>query len=296
MASPGDLSGDGFRDLAVAASFCCCDVGCFFGCKRRPGRIYFFDGRTGERLGTFELASEAGDGLGKDMIAARDLDGNGYADVLATFNDSPGTTLVAIDGGTREEIYSMLDPYRSSCTYGGFGLEIAAAGDTNADDFPDFLASSACLTGSPWNRIDLVSGAPVGLRALGEPCGDESPRIGATGVPLAGRLYPLHVSRVGPGETAILLVDFPGSASQPPPARRSGSDCARLFPRLSYSTVTRAVRPGEGAATVEIKLPGSAAWIGVRLHAQWLVRGDSGWSASRVLEIEIQPPGRNRAG
>lgn len=296
LAGAGDLDGDGVGDLAVAAKDCCgefCDYG-------GPGRIYFFNGRNGAGLGVLDghsLGPFTVD-LGYELIAVGDLDGNGYGDVLASYTFGPTRTsltryLVAIDGGTRSEIYSFINPFGQVCVSWGFG--VSAAGDANGDDFPDFFASGSCF-GPPTNRIDLVSGAPKGVRVLGEPCGSLTetghPRIGATGVPLPGRVYRIHLSRVEPGAQAFLLL---GRLVEPRDLLRASvsanAGCTVLVRTMKvHFTEAVQVRPGEGVGTVHVSIPNDPALIGTKFYAQWLVEQGTGWEATRALQIEIQEP------
>jgi hypothetical protein len=104
--------------------------------------------------------------------------------------------------------------------------------------------------------IDLYSGAPPGVRVLGEACvfGDgEPPRIGATGRALVGRSFPIHLSRVAPGEEAFLLVrgeeSLLGRGHELAPA-----DCTLLrHPDAVFPARAQRVTQGRGVATVELR-------------------------------------------
>jgi hypothetical protein len=226
-----------------------------------------------------------------------DLDGNGRGDVLVQGQDFRGEpeqsmgTMFAIDGGTREVIYTFWNEGRERCGYG----EIGPAGDMDGDDFPDFYLSSFCSTGIIDDRVEVFSGAPVGVRTLANPCDPEAKRlrIGATGVPRIGTHYRFHLTGIAPGVEARLLV-----GTQPPRTldgfrvrRCPGVTPVQILPALS-----KPLRAGEGVASVTLPIPNRAELIGSKCYAQWVVRDGERPLRSRILELELQPtsPSRER--
>ncbi len=284
LVSPGDLNGDGVSDLVVAAPRDLVQSSSGFG----VGRLYFYDGPTGQLFAKVESAGYYFD-LGSVLLAAGDVNGNGFGDLLAfqrqDLPTSPARTYgLIIDGGTREVIYQM----------SGFGPFVGGGYDWNGNGFPDFG-----LYPYPTPLWTLYDGAPIGVTVLGRACtqkGSEPPRIGATGVAEIGATFPLHLSRVKPGETAVLVLGDPRAVLSERFA--SSRDCALgLLPMSLLRTPTQEVRPGEGAATVELAIPNDPTLVGTAFHAQWLVLdGPEGLrpkASTRILRVEIQPAGTN---
>jgi hypothetical protein len=189
----------------------------------------------------------------------------------------------ALDGNDRSIVFQIDKPPGFV-----FAQKLVGVGDWTGDDFPEFLA---CTTGF----IDLYSSVPPGVRVLGEACvfgGGEPPRIGATGRALLGRSFPIHLSRVAPGEEAFLLVrgEEPlfGRGHELVPA-----DCTLLrHPDAAFPAVAERVTQGRGVATVELPIPGDPALDGAVFLAQWLIPGDPARGTrartSRVLRVQIR--------
>ena len=287
----GDITGDGIPDFAVSAPECCnvfCDTS-------GGGRVSFFEGRRGRLIENFDAHAPPSYTnavrLGSKLLGVGDLDGNGFDDVLASFLSSDGGVInhhfVALDGSSRKPIYSIID---TTPTFTRLGALADVAGDVDGDGFPDFILSE-CTTGSTDDRMLLFSGAPRGVRTIfcSELRRNERPRIGVTGVPVRGERLPIHVSGVMPHRQAILAL---GSLKRPrfrPLARRSTCWLA-VEPSAIFAAQTREIRPGDGVATVEVRIPYRASILGELLYAQWIVEDQSGfWMATPILEIEIQP-------
>jgi hypothetical protein len=295
IASPGDLTGDGIPDLVVAAPTWgarhCVDVG--------QGRIRFYDGPTGTWLGDFDppqVPMAVFGSVAMDLTEVGDLNGNGFGDIacwfLAVWPNPSGSQrhIMAVDGGARDAIYVVAS--QPTCT--AYGDNIFPAGDENRDGFPEFTSSLAC--GSLGGRLDILSGAPIGVKAVGEPCVDKTaprPRIGASGVPKLGTTFTLYLSEITPRQRAVLVLGSSLSKRE----SRPGS-CGLLVQAQQFIPATpTAVRAGEGVARVDLALPNDATLIGTPFYAQWLVApssaraataGGQRWTTTRALAVHMQ--------
>ena len=192
MAAPGDVNGDGVVDLAATAGFEC---------------VKFFDGNNGALLG--EACDQHNQLLfGRVVESVGDVNANGFGDVLVyggnmeelppPYNRSGMGEAWLVDGGTREFLYRASYPRPlSSLRHITYAEAFTACGDWNADGQPDLAIAAP---GTPTSAgasgvIDIISGHPFGVRSLPEACARpaDGPRIGSSGVPVLGRLYPIHL-------------------------------------------------------------------------------------------------------
>jgi hypothetical protein len=268
LEAPGDLTGDGIVDLAVGAYRCCSD-------EEGPGRIYFHDGKTGAFL-RFVEGRFAASHLASRMDALGDLNGNGFADVLATMLRLGGYSSLAIDGSTGRVTYEY-----------DFGeADVAGGGhDWNEDGFPDFLVN---LPFPP--RVELRSGAPPGTQVLGQPCGSilgQAPRIGATGVPELGQDYALHLTDIPGDVPAMLHISVLGPTQSPIPGLRGCDFLSQASAR--FRVTTQKIAPGRGAATVVLPIPAKPALQGLHFFAQWTILDPRGLplALTRILRPTI---------
>lgn len=113
-----DLNGDGYSDIVVGAA------------SGSGGHVKAFDGRTG--LEMFSFIAFPGWG-GSITIAAGDIDGDGYADIIVGASGSAGDHLKAYSGFDGSLLRSFLAFPDSADTF------YLAAGDINGDGFADII-------------------------------------------------------------------------------------------------------------------------------------------------------------
>jgi hypothetical protein len=142
----GDVNGDGFADLIVGDG----------SCHVTGGRLYLFLG-TAQGLSTtpsqYRKEAYPCSGLGLRVAAPGDVNGDGYADVLAARQEDAESLLYVYFGepaGLRAEPwighlnYDDGDPFYTS--------SIAGLGDASGDGFADFAAGAWYYLNSTWDR------------------------------------------------------------------------------------------------------------------------------------------------
>lgn len=149
VAGVGDMNGDGYSDFAVGASSGNGFVNIIYGHK---------DGTT--QLSPLTIRGNTGEGLGADISALGDVNGDGYSDVMIAGENNTGRVVYGNNAGTINFNFGGNGQYELT---GGGGI-----GDFNGDGFDDFSVSLASDTET---RIYVVYGkdglpANIGLDYL----------------------------------------------------------------------------------------------------------------------------------
>ncbi|OGQ90158.1 MAG: hypothetical protein A2289_19860 [Deltaproteobacteria bacterium RIFOXYA12_FULL_58_15] len=132
VSTAGDLNGDGYSDLVVGAAAYAGSAG---------ATVLYFGNATG--LGEpIIIQGETGDTLGASVACAGDVNGDGFADVVAgspsTASSVPHITMIfGASDGFREDTQAATSSGNSE-----FGTNVAGAGDVNGDGFGDVLVSA----------------------------------------------------------------------------------------------------------------------------------------------------------
>jgi hypothetical protein len=161
VASAGDVNGDGFSDVIVAAFV---------------DRAYLYLGSPGGPSTTpaWSTSGLLFRGLYGPVVApAGDVNGDGYSDVLVT---SPGNATFATGAGAAYVFHGSPSglPSTPSWTdfgqwaYAAFGASAATAGDVNGDGYADIIVAAPYGPEAPAERgrVWVYLGSPAGVAAL----------------------------------------------------------------------------------------------------------------------------------
>ena len=235
LSESGDLNGDGFADLLVAAPQ--------WSALGEPGVVYVYSGGQGgisAAPGQTILAPTVSMGFGRYVVGGDDWNGDGLPDVAIGDLEQSGEQkrgVVRLYHGRRAVI--LLDP---SVTFGpddtqiAFGIAAAAAGDLDQDGYADLLATYFTSEGGAAAAV-FGSSSSLSLENSQTVTMSPSPEAtrGAFGLRIAGRMdlngddYP-DMAISAPGEAGehdmagAAYVYFGGEADWSLPTRLIGAE------------------------------------------------------------------------
>ncbi|HXV77871.1 MAG TPA: FG-GAP-like repeat-containing protein, partial [Candidatus Polarisedimenticolaceae bacterium] len=137
----GDVNGDGVVDLVTGAG------------EGAGSHVKVFDGRTGAELRSFFAYPGFTGGV---YVAAGDVDGDGYADIITGAGAGGGPHVKVFSGATGATLQSFF-AYTPSFT-GGVRV---AAGDVNGDGFADIVTGAGPGGGSHVKVFDGLTSAEI---------------------------------------------------------------------------------------------------------------------------------------
>ena len=140
VSGAGDVNEDGYDDVAVGAYME--DPG---SSPINAGRVYVFDGQTGNLLHTLASPNEEAAGyFGRSVSGVGDVDGDGPDDiVVGAYGEDPGSSpdfagrAYLFHGQSGRLIRALSSPNEEP--NGGFGYSVSGVRDTNGDGFSEVL-------------------------------------------------------------------------------------------------------------------------------------------------------------
>jgi len=141
-AAVGDLNSDGAQEFAISAP------------NENPspppnnyGRVYIFDGATGNRIGILSPTPKPDHGrMGHSVAGLGDTNGDGIPDILAgapmeDLNDTASAGAVYLfSGADYSQLFRLQSP--GACSNGQFGIDVAGLGDMTGDNLSDFVVGA----------------------------------------------------------------------------------------------------------------------------------------------------------
>jgi len=137
----GDVNGDGYADVVAGSG------------TGRRGQVKVFSGADGSVLrDTFVFSAAFTGGV---RVAAGDVNGDGFADLIVAKGEGEASTVTVLSGGD-------LSVLRTFSPYGGFGGGVfVGAGDVTGDGFADVITGAGAGGGPHVQVFDGVSGTVV---------------------------------------------------------------------------------------------------------------------------------------
>ncbi len=129
----GDVDGDGVADFVTSAPTSRAN-------GENSGRIYVYSTKSGKLL--WKADGQAGDQLGTGLEAARDVNGDGIPDVVAS---AAGGGYVKIYSGRDGRVLQLL---KAENIKDDFGRHVEGVGDVNRDGYADIIVGAPGNNGS----------------------------------------------------------------------------------------------------------------------------------------------------
>jgi len=160
LADGGDLNGDGFRDLVVAAPR-------YANGQSNEGAVYVFFGGANGIDGMHDLLFESNmvdARAGTSVAGVGDFNGDGFDDLVVgvpfadTSASDSGVALLFLGGTSMDTIPD--GQFGPQQTGAATGMSVAGLGDVNGDGFADFAVGSPQFDGSATDagRVDVYFG------------------------------------------------------------------------------------------------------------------------------------------
>jgi hypothetical protein len=271
VASVGDVNADGFDDIAVGA-----DGGDPNGVTS-AGYVRVFSGKTGAML--YDLhGPEMGASLGIYVDAAGDVNGDGYADFVASApTGDPGGLMNAgyafvysgLDG-------SILQTFTGTNALDDLGRSITGTlHDGDGDGYPDIIVGVARDDTAGTDRgaarimTSVAKTDPPFFKIYGAACAGTNghlPRIGFTNRPALSETFDVRLTSAPENAAAFLGVDIQASSINL--GIVGAPECTlNVLPLIAVGFNTDAM----GKVSLPFPLPADTVVLGVSLYMQWLI-------------------------
>ena len=157
VSGAGDVNGDGFADLIVGAPSDDNN-------GEASGSVRVLSGFDGSVLYNFN-GDSASTGLGSSVSGAGDVNGDGFADLIAGAEgddtNGPDSGLARVFSGSDGSVlhnFNVVDS--SNARNARFGFSVSGAGDVNGDGVADLIVGDRSIsTSGPPNRARVLSGS-----------------------------------------------------------------------------------------------------------------------------------------
>jgi hypothetical protein len=168
LASAGDVNGDGFDDLIIAAPY---NNNAAFD----AGKVYFYYG-SNLGLGNYATWTQTNDDslnlFGHSVACAGDVNGDGFSDIIVGASEfdkisgrDEGKAYVYQYFPNRIVDYNETWSYIGEGEYNYTGCDIASAGDVNGDGYEDLLVGSYRYYDYK-GKVELFHGSASGLGSI----------------------------------------------------------------------------------------------------------------------------------